>query len=329
MNTPLAQQLHTEGLLSEASLEKVKAAEAGRLFSVHWELKTLLYLGVLLLSGGLGVLVYKNIDTIGHQAVLAFIAVVSAGCFYYCIKKKPPFSTARVASPGVLYDYLLLLACLTFVSFLGYWQYQYGIFGQRYGLALFVPMVVLFFTAYYFDHLGVLSLAITNLAAWAGIAVTPLQLWRENDFDNPVLISTGLALGLFLLVAAFFSEKQKIKTHFAFTYTNFGMNLLFVAGLAGMFYYDHYYLLWFLVLAVIAARFYFEALRQRSFYLLLMTSLYSYIALGYTVGRLVLSMPGADLGAVILLCMYFILSASGLIVFLVRTNKKMKNHDSI
>jgi hypothetical protein len=327
MDTSLAEQLHTEGLLSEASLDKVKAAEAGRHFSVHWELKTLLYLGVLLLSGGLGVLVYKNIDTIGHQAVLAFIAAVSAGCFYYCIKKKPSFSTARVASPNALYDYLLLLACLTFVSFLGYWQYQYGIFGQRYGLALFVPMLVLFFTAYYFDHLGVLSLAITNLAAWAGIAVTPLQLWRENDFDNPVLISTGLALGLFLLVAAFLSEKRKIKAHFAFTYTNFGMNLLFVAGLAGMFYY--YYLLWFLVLAVIAAWFYFEALRQRSFYLLLMTSLYTYIGLSYTVGLLLLSMTDFDIGPIILMFMYFILSAGGLIVFLVRTNKKMKQHDSL
>src|SRR5882672_2103524 len=79
MNPLLAEQLHAQGLLSDTSLEKVKAAEAGRLFSVHWELKTLLYLGVLLLSGGLGVLVYKNIDTIGHQAVLAFIAAVSAG----------------------------------------------------------------------------------------------------------------------------------------------------------------------------------------------------------------------------------------------------------
>src|SRR5882762_4060024 len=213
MDLNLFKKLQTEGLITDDALQKVTTLEQNRLFSLHWELRTILYLGVVLLSGGLGVLIYKNIDTIGHQAILAFIAAVSAGCFYYCIKKKPPFSTARVASPNVLYDYLLLLACLTFVSFLGDWQYQSGLFGQRYGLALFVPMLVLFFTAYYFDHLGVLSLAITNLAAWAGIAVTPLQLWRENDFDNQVLISTGLALGLFLLLAAVFSEKQKIKAH--------------------------------------------------------------------------------------------------------------------
>ena len=48
-------------------------------------------------------------------------------------------------------------------------------------------MVVLFFTAYYFDHIGVLSMAIVNLAAWLGLAVTPMEILRENDFSNPIL----------------------------------------------------------------------------------------------------------------------------------------------
>ncbi|HMC85145.1 MAG TPA: hypothetical protein VKI61_06445, partial [Chitinophagaceae bacterium] len=68
------QQLHREGLITDDSLQKVEAVEKARLFSLHWELKTLLYLGVTLLSGGLGILVYKNIDTIGHQVILAAIA---------------------------------------------------------------------------------------------------------------------------------------------------------------------------------------------------------------------------------------------------------------
>ena len=79
------------------------------LFSLHWELKTILYLGVLLLSGGLGILIYENIDSISHQAILAAIALISAGSFYYCYKQSVAFSWEKVKSPTPLYDYLLLL----------------------------------------------------------------------------------------------------------------------------------------------------------------------------------------------------------------------------
>jgi len=328
MQPLLAEQLHAGGLLSDASLQKIKEREQGKLFSVHWELRTLLYLGVLLLSSGLGILVYKNIDTIGHQAVLAFIALVSAGCFYYCARHQPPFSAMKVASTGLLADYLLLLACLSFASLIGYWQYQYGIFGDRYGLAFFIPLVVLLFSAYYFDHLGVLSMAITNLAAWAGIAITPLRILNDNDFDSPRLILTGILLGILLLAAAWTSERRKIKPHFAFTYTNFGMNMLFISCLAGLFEFERLYLLWFLVLAGVAAWFYQEGMRRRSFYFVLMLSLYGYIGLGYTITRLLFS-TDFDIGILILDFIYFILSATGLIIFLVRTAKKMKRHDSV
>jgi len=328
MQTSLAKQLHAEGLISDDSLQNVKTQEAEKLFSVHRELKTLLYLGVLLLSTGLGILVYKNIDTIGHQAVLAFIALVSAGCFYYCGRKQPPFSTVQVISRNPVADYLLLLACLSFVSFVGYWQYQYHIFGERYGLAFFIPFVVLIFSAYYFDHLGVLSLAITNLAAWAGIAITPLRILKDNDFDSPRLILTGIVLGVLLLAAAWAGKQWKTKAHFSFTYLNFGMNLLFISCLAGLCTVGHFYLLWFVLLAGVVAWFYGESMRRRSFYIVLMLSVYGYIGLGYTITRLLFSV-NFDIGGLILDCMYFILSAIGLILFLVRIAKKMKQHDSI
>ena len=51
-------------------------------FSLHWELRTLLYAGVLLLSSGIGIIIYDNIETIGHTAIIVLIAVACAGCFY-------------------------------------------------------------------------------------------------------------------------------------------------------------------------------------------------------------------------------------------------------
>ncbi len=150
MKIPLLEKLHSEGLVTTTSFKKIQAASSNKLFSVHWEIKTILYLGVLLLTGELGILVYKNINTIGHQAILTFILLICAGSFYYCFYKKAAFSLNKVAAPNSFFDYTLLLACLTFIIFIGYIQYQYKIFGDRYGLATFLPMLVLFFSAYYF-----------------------------------------------------------------------------------------------------------------------------------------------------------------------------------
>jgi hypothetical protein len=322
-------QLHREGFLSDDSLQKVEAVEKARLFSLHWELKTLLYLGVSLLSGGLGILVYKNIDTIGHQVILAFIAVVCAGCFYYCRRKAAPFSVGKVLPPDPFFDYILLLGCLTLITFIAYLQYAYTAFGNSYGLATFIPMVILFISAYYFDHLGVLSLAISNLAAWMGIAITPTRLLKENDFDNMRIIYTGLVLGTILLFAALTSEKRNIKKHFEFTYSNFGTHILFISSLAGLFMHQPFYFLWLLLLLGIAYIIYQQAMKKRSFYFLLLVTLYLYIALSYVVIMMLDGMVVGGMTSIYLGFLYFILSAIALIRLLIVFNRKMKPHDSV
>lgn len=325
MDMSFFEKLHAEGMISTQSWQKLQERKQNSLVSVHWELRTLLYLGVLLLTTGLGIIVYKNIDTIGHQAILAAIALISGGSFYYCYKKKAPFSTTKVESPNTWFDYVLLLGCLTFISFVGYLQYQYNVFGNRYGLATFIPMLLLFFTAYYFDHLGILCLAITNLAAWAGIAITPAKIIRENEFDNVSLIFTGLLLGILLIVAGTASQKMKVKPHFQFTYTNFGMHLSFVACLAAMFHFDGIYLLWLLVLGGISYFFYRKAFSEKSFYYILALTLYLYIGVCYAVMQLLFYRGGAEMLSVYAALIYFIGSGIGLILFLISMNKKIRS----
>lgn len=330
MNLHLFKKLHAEGLIGDDSLKRVTALEEGRLFSLHWELRTILYLGITLLTGGLGVLVYKNIDTIGHQAILAFIALVCAGCFYYCIRHKAPFSRLQVQAPNAFFDYILLLGCLTFVIFLGYWQYAYTIFGTAYGLATFIPMVVLFFCAYYFDHLGILSLAITNLAAWAGIAVTPMEILKDNAFSDSRLIYTGLVLGALLILLGLASDRRHFKRHFEFTCTNFGIHLLFIAALAGEFTSARIYCwLWFLLVLGFAGYFYIQARRQRSYYFFLVLATYTYIALSCMVVRFLEGIGSYDIGLVYFGFFYFVVSAIGFVRLLLIVNRKMLTHDSL
>jgi len=329
MDRSLFSKLHAQGLISDDSLRQVQDRHARSLFSLFWELRLLLYLGVLLLTGGLGILVYKNIDTIGHQAVLAFIALVTTGCFYYCFRNKRPFSWNKVEAPNAAFDYILLLGSLSLLIFLGYLQYEYHVFGEHYGTATFIPMLILFATAYHFDHQGILSMAITNLAAWAGLSITPLMILREGNFDNHRLIATGLLLGAVLLMAGSLTSQKRLKPHFEKVYTNFGLHLFFIAALAGLFTYDAIYLIWFLALAAIAYYFYTSAMKRRSFYFVVVIVLYSYIGLGYVAVQLLASMPNADLGIVFVGLIYFIASAIGVARLLIFINRKLKADDRL
>ncbi len=318
--------LHREELITDASLERIGKYPGNRQLNIHWELKTIVYTGILLLTTGLGILVYKNIDTIGHQAILALIASICIASFLYCERKKLPFSRSKVFSPDSYFDYVLLLGCLTLLIFIAYLQAQYNVFGTAYGLATFIPMVILFFCAYYFDHLGVLSMAITNLAAWAGLAVTPLQIFRANNFADSGIIFAGLAVGSLLTLVAELSVKRGIKAHFAFTYLNFGMNILFVSCLAAMFYFDNFYLLWIFPFAAITWLFYNRAVKISSFYFILMIVLYTYVAIGYVFIRL---LDKYLLEAYMLLLLYFIGSGVYMVIFLINMNKKIKSNDRL
>lgn len=102
MDITVFEKLYADGLISDASLEKIKIQSGKQLFSVHWELKTILYLGVLLLTSGIGVLVYKNIDTIGHQAILLFIGLISAGSFFIVTKRSRLFLLKKL-NPLILF----------------------------------------------------------------------------------------------------------------------------------------------------------------------------------------------------------------------------------
>ncbi|HTI60429.1 DUF2157 domain-containing protein [Mucilaginibacter sp.] len=318
------EELHSAGLLSDESFAKVNAERPASLFSVHWEIKSFLYLGVLLLTGGLGLLIYENIDTIGHQFVLILIALICVGCFAYCFKTKLPFSTGQVRSPNTAFDYILLLGCTSFLIFVGYLQFEYKVFGLNYGLATLIPMLVLFFTAYYFDHLGILNLAIANLALWMGVSVTPKQLLLNSDFNSETIIYTYLLLGILLMAGAYNTQRYNFKKHFKFSYQHYGVHVSFITLLAGYFHYYNSFACsaWVLALFFFAYLVYKDAFKHRSFYFILLVVLYSYIAVSSLVVRVLIQT--ADLGAMSLLSLYFIGSGIGLIFLLININKQIK-----
>lgn len=312
MDEQLFYQLQTDGNLSPETVAEIKTAEATKPFSLHWELKTMLYVGVLLLNIGLGVLVYQNINTFGHLVLIIAIGLGCAACFWYCARHLPSFSWGMMESPTPYYDYLLMLGCFLFLILEGYLQAQYRIFGTRYGLATLLPTLLFFPVAYRFDHRGVLSLAITTLAAWMGVTVTPRDLLENNDFDSPSLIRIAALLGVVLALAGLVLAQRNLKKHFTGTYLNFSMHLYAIAALSGLFYLQQP-LIWIPALAAGVAFYLWYAYASKSFYFLLVSVVYGYIGFTYCFFQYV--MTDFDLYGAIF---YFILSGVALVVFLMR-----------
>lgn len=322
MDTHIFKQLNKDGLLSDEHFGNIQSAVSNRPISLVWELKILMYCGVLLLTTGLGIIVYKNLDSIGHLAIVIFIAAAMLLCFTFSYKRSTPFTFQKTGENNILQDYILLLGCLLMLILLGYLQVQYKVFGNRWGMATFIPMVILFLSAYYFDHLGVLSMAIINLAAWAGITVTPMQLLKSNDFSNGKIIVTGIFLAVFLLVISIVTNHKNIKKHFAFTYKHFGAHLLFISLIAGMAHFESYYLIFFLLIAAVGYFQFVEAFNEKSFYFIVVVALYGYVALSYLSMYLLFHSKINE--GIYFAFFYFLLSAIGFIVLLISVNKKLK-----
>ena len=326
MDVNLFQKLLQQNLTTEREFENVEQHE--KAVSVFGELRSLLYLGIVLFSTAIGLLIYKHIDTIGHDVLVICIVLVCAACFAFCIKKANGYTNGKPGSPGFLFDYILLLGCLLLLTFIGYIQFQYNVFGDRWGLAVFIPMVLLFVSAYYFDHVVVLSLAITNLAAWVGISVTPSRLLKANDFDSDRTIYAAILLGVGLLLISFFSTSKKIKSHFSFTYKNFGAHILFIALVTGLFHFDSVYFAWFLALACFSFFSFRHAIKERSFYFLVIAALYGWVGLSYISIEL-LTNASSERASLYVVFFYFILSGIAFIRLLIHYNKILKQHANL
>jgi hypothetical protein len=299
---------------------RVKNAQLNKPFSLHWELKTLLYLGVIMLNIGLGYLIYQNIDTIGHVVIIALISLICCGCFYYAARITLPFSLKEVKSPTLYYDYAVLLGCLTFLIVEGYLQFQYNVFGTQYSLATFIPMLLFFPVAYYFDHRGALSLAIIALGTWLGLKITPLDVLNQNDFSNDSLVYTGILLGILLALIGLISELKDIKKHFAFTYFNFAIHLFFICALTALFNFNNNVL--FIPLIILGLIFWiWYARKTTSFYFFLFSVIYGYVAFTYLIIN-ALSHTNTDATVYFL---YFIISCGGIIALLFNYKNLLKN----
>lgn len=307
----ILRRLTESGTLTAAEAEPIAAYERERPFSVFGELRTALYLGVTLLSTGLGILIYENLDTIGHQAVVAIIAALMLGCFGYVWRHRQPYANGLVQN-HTLFDFILLLGCLLFLSLESYLQFAYQAFGTRYGLATALPAFVFIPLAYRFDHRGVLAMGLTALASWVGLTIAPLDVFTSGQFHQTSVIDVAIGFGVAVMGAALFLENRGIKRHFTATYLTLAGNLSLAAALVGWFGEQAPYL-YLLILLGLCAGFVWYARQAQSFFFLLMALVYGYVGVTYLFFRI---LPEEVLGLVGFY--YFVFSCAAVVLLLFR-----------
>jgi hypothetical protein len=194
-------RLRADGVLSPAQAARFDRVARRELVTLRFEIRALLYAGVLLLTGGVGALVAQHQHDIGPLAIAFGIGLAALGCLGWVARRAAAFSWGPVPSAGVAFDYVLLLGLLLAAADLAYVEAQLTLLGPRWPRHLLVVAALDLLAAYRWDSRTALGLALTSLAAWRGLAVglVPTVLGPGIAAD---LRASAIGLGVLYLAAA-------------------------------------------------------------------------------------------------------------------------------
>lgn len=320
------QTLFEKNFITEEQLVQIKNYCSLGIFSLNAELKMFLYLSVLLFTSGIGILIYENIDTIGHIAILSLLLIVIVICFYFCFKNSKGFQKSETTFESPVLEYLVLAANILTCIFIGYLQFQYKPFGTHYGLATLVPTIVSFFCAYYFDNKSVLTIAITGLAAYVGFSVTPQDLLKNDFYTHQDLSYSAVILGGLLLLWTIYSSRIQLKTHFNLIYLTFALHMISIASISNL--VNDYKGIWLAFSVILAgSSFYFYKISHeiKAISLFVFMIIYAYIGINIFIFRIFENIDFSDIWVlfVMIIPAYFIGSIILFIKLIKNFNKEI------
>lgn len=228
------EHLREEGALTASQAHLFSRVARRKLVSVRLEIRAALYVGVLLLTGGIALFVKENHERVGPAAIGLAIFALAAGCLAWAWRNCPPFTWEDASSRHPGFDYVLLLGALLVATDLAYLEAQLKLLGGSWPWHFLVVAVFYSLLAYRFDSKMLLSLALASFAAWRGIAVsvgrTPL-----GSGDPARLRVEALACGALFVALGVAAARRQRKAHFEDVYVNAGLLLVFGGLLSGVF----------------------------------------------------------------------------------------------
>ncbi|HUM03725.1 MAG TPA: DUF2157 domain-containing protein [Thermoanaerobaculia bacterium] len=244
--------LREKGMLGDPPASHLLRVARGDLVSVRLEIRTLLYLGVLLLTTGVGLFLKENQNRIGPAAIASGLGLSAAACFVWVLRHAARFTWGRSPDPGVAHDYVLLLGLLLVASDLAYVEVHFRVFGPDWPFHLLAVSLLCLMAAFRWDSAVALGLALTSFAAWRGVSVNVLRgalgegRPEETRWNAIVCGLAFVAIGVALVRAG-------KKPHFEEVWVNFGLLLLLGGLLSGVFGGQTLWGVWLAALVAVSA----------------------------------------------------------------------------
>lgn len=264
-------------MVSKSEANAVNEYRDKHIFSLNKELLSLLYLAITFFTTGIGILIFQNINTIGHTILVVLLFIMIFCCYIYCFKNAPKFQKHESLSKNLFVDYILLLGMILTCTFIGYIQYQYNIFGNNYNIATFIPALIGLICAYFFDHKGVLSIALTGFVSCVGLTVNPKSLLGVENINAYTMSCTGILTGLLFILWSYYCKNIGLKKHFTLIFHHFALHLMGICCLLNL--VDKYWFLYAPLFAVIIFYFFLFNKKQKSITLFVFSFLYAFIGL--------------------------------------------------
>lgn len=313
-------ELADKNLLNKEQFDFLDAIRSNKIISLFFELRLILYVGILLFTGAVGYLAYQNMGSIGHLTMMLLIATGIFFCFRYIKIHALPFSNLEVTVEHRFFDYLLLLSALLIISLLTYVQVYFEIVQYMLNTSSYLTAGILLFMAYRYDNRALLSMGITAIAAAVGISITPIDWVKGDWFANDELYVTYMLLGLVLISFGELTYRKGIKKHFRFLLQNFGLILFYLGCSTAMFDSDQE-LLFAIICTVSALAASYISWHRREFVLFLYSNIAAYTASTYLLVKLI------NYGEGLIFIIYYIPFSCILYTTLLIQNKKHFNND--
>jgi hypothetical protein len=223
---PELRALRAQGVLDDASLARAVARERRDPFSIHLELRVVLYAGVLLVMAGVGVYLARNLDRIGPLTIVLALAALAVACAV-------PAARARLAGRAapVAAEYLLLLGALLLSADLAYAERQFTLLGPDWSWHLLLLAAVHAVVAYAFRSSLVLAASVAALAGWFGVGSAlgdPLHVRASS----PALGLRALACAVAVVAWREADRRLRPGTTFSAVFDHFAVNLGFWCAVA-------------------------------------------------------------------------------------------------
>lgn len=214
---PEVLDLEREGRITPQRAGVLVAEERREIVSMYAEVRALAWIGVMLIAGGVGVIVSKNLDRIGPVTIAVAIFVASAACYAYAVERR---ASAR---RGMLDEYVLLLGALILSADVGYIEHQFHLLGAEWPRHFLLLALIHGVAAYFFDSAALVSLSVAALASWFGIER------NVNTFFTDSIQMAGRAFVCSVVVGVWrFANRRE---GFTRVFDHFALNLALWGGL--------------------------------------------------------------------------------------------------